>query len=104
MDNHVELFEDEKSKLEEENKTFRSIITNMQKSLNKLDSDDWRKIINILGLPEKEFVPGDNDGSNPISEDHEKIYWLLHHMCCNHFDKDTIMNFDISRIGKEKDG
>ena len=60
MEDRINILGKEKSKLEEENTVLRNVVTNMQKSLNKIDSDVRSKNVIITGLPESEIQFGEN--------------------------------------------
>ena len=77
LDNRIELLEAENIKKEEDNKTLRLIVTNMQRCLNKLDADERNNNVIISGLPEREIKVDDNEESAPIIRDHNKISWIM---------------------------
>ena len=54
----VNVLEDEVKEQKEKNETLTQIVIEMQKSLNKIDSNDRVKNLMISGLPEGEMVVG----------------------------------------------
>ena len=101
MEDRMNILDNEKSKLEEENSVLRSAVINMQKSLNRIDSDVRNKNVIITGLPEVEIQDGEN--GNKFKTDKEKIKWLLDRMENDSFE-DQIDTLNISRLGEEKEG
>ena len=101
MQNRMDILDIEKSKLEEENCVLRQTVCNIQKSLNKIDSDARNKNVIITGLPEGE-IP-DNRNGYALKTDEEKICWLLQKME-NVPLSQQMDTMNISRIGAEKAG
>ena len=101
MDDRINILDKEKSKLEEENTVLRNVVTNMQRCLNRLDSDVRNKNVIITGLPEGEIQLDEN--GETYTTDKEKIKWLMQRMENNDFD-DEIEHFNVCRIGEAKDG
>ena len=101
MEDRINILDKEKSKLEEENTVLRNVVTNMQRSLNRIDSDIRNKNVIITGLPEGVIQFGDN--GETYTTDKGKIKWLLQRMENNDFDN-QIEGLDVSRIGEEKAG
>ena len=99
LDNRMNLLEKEKMNLEEENNNMRTALCNMQKSLNKIDSDVRNKNVIITGLAEGE-IRTENDS---LRTDHEKIQWILTRTENSSFD-DKIDDLDVSRLGAVKPG
>ena len=102
MQNKIEILDKEKTKLADENDVLRQTVTNIQKSLNKIDSDVRNKNVIIMGLPEEEVTALDDD-TEMLRTDKEKIRALLKLMENDTFD-DQIDTMDISRIGAAKAG
>ena len=101
MEDRMNIICKEKAKLEEENSVLKNVVVNMQKSLNKIDSDVRMKNVIITGLPEGEMHS--EDGSESFRSDQEKIKWLLARMENSAFDGE-IDDLHVSRIGDAKTG
>ena len=101
LQNRMEILDNEKSRLQDENNVLRQTVTNIQKSLNKIDSDVRNKNVIITGLPEEEVQ--EPDAGAMLKTDKEKVRWLLQKMENETFN-DRIENMDISRIGTERAG
>ena len=82
LDTRVNILEQNKASIEEENAILRSTITNMQKSLNKIDSDTRNKNVIITGLPEGEIPVGNNQ---MLRNEEDKLRWILQLTENNHF-------------------
>ena len=100
MDKRIEFLEAENRKKAEDNATLKEIIRNMQRSLNKSDSDVRNKNIIITSLPE-----GDIETDHKIMKsDHEKVSWILDFTKNESFSEEAIGNFQIDRLGEPKIG
>ena len=100
MDKRIEFLEAENQKKAEDNATLKEIIRNMQRSLNKIDSDIRNKNIIITSLPE-----GNIETNNQrMTNDHEKVRWILDCTKNEHFSEEAIGNFQIERLGEAKIG
>ena len=99
MDNRMNLLEKEKMNLEEENNNMRTALCNMQKCLNKIDSDVRNKNVIITGLAEGEI----RTENASLRTDHEKIQWILTRMENSSFD-DKVDDLNLSRLGAVKPG
>ena len=78
----------------------------MQRSLNMIDSKDRSKNVIITGVRETELVI-QHEGEEPdttLSNDEEKVSWILKLIDCHHFDGDGLQDLNITRIGKEREG
>ena len=84
----------------EENFILKDIITNMQRCINKSNSETRDKNVIITGVPE-EAIATDN---GRVNNDTDKIKWLLQLTKNNYFTENAYDNFDIRRLGKEKVG
>ena len=100
LDNRVNILELNKSAVEEENAILRSTISNIQKSLNRIDSDARNKNIVITGLPEEDIRIGENQ---VVRNDEEKIKWILRLTENSYFDNKQ-EPFNASRLGEPKPG
>ena len=101
LDNRVNVLQQRNSTIEEENTVLRDTIGNMQKSLNRLDSEVRNKNVVITGLPEGEIPVG--DGDQTLTTDDEKIDWILR-ITENTFFNDRGENFRATRLGEPKPG
>ena len=100
MDKRIEFLEAENRKKAEDNATLKEIIRNMQRSLNKSDSDVRNKNIIITSLPE-----GDIETDHKIlKSDHENVSWILDFTKNESFSEEAIGNFQIDRLGEPKIG
>ena len=100
LDNRMNILEQMKTSMEEENTILRSTISNMQKSLNRIDSDTRNKNVIITGLPEDEIPVGENQ---VIRNDEEKIGWILRLTENDHFNN-KVEPFNATRLGEPKPG
>ena len=101
LDNRVNVLEQRNAAIEEENTVLRDTISNMQKSLNRVDSEVRNKNVVITGLPEGE-IPG-GDGDHALTTDDEKIDWILRVTENTYFNNRT-ENFRATRLGEPKPG
>ena len=65
----VDILENEVKEQKDKNDTMTSIVVEMQKSLNKIDSNDRVKNMMVSGLPEGEFVV---EGAS-LTDDKQKV-------------------------------
>ena len=101
MQNKMEILDNEKSKLQDENSVLRQTVMNIQKSLNKIDSEVRNKNVIITGLPEEEIQEPDRNAV--LKSDKEKIQWLLKKMENESFN-DRMENMEVSRMGTARAG
>ena len=99
LDNRVNVLEKRNTSIEEENTVLRDTICNMQKSLNKMDSNVRNKNVIITGLPEGEITTDDG----PLSTDLQKINAILKLTENGDFDERED-DFTTSRLGVAKPG
>ena len=71
----------------------------MQKALNSLDQEKRKVNAMINGLPEGEMISDDGNHTVLLSNDLEKVHWILKIMDCNHFDHDKLKKLNISHLG-----
>ena len=100
LDKRIEFLEAERVKKDEDNATLKEIIRNMQRSLNKSDSDIRNKNIIITSLSEGNIDTDEHRCTN----DHEKVRWILDCTQNENFSEETINNFQIERLGQPKVG
>ena len=104
LDNRVNILEQQKNSMEEENTVLRSTISNMQKSLNKIDVNVRNKNVIITGLPEADIQTEDaNNVAKVLNTDEDKIRWILHLTENVHFDGRN-EPFAATRLGEPKTG
>ena len=99
LDNRINVLEKRNTSIEEENTVLRDTICNIQKSLNKIDSNVRNKNVIITGLPEGEIATDDG----PMSTDLEKINMILKITENRDFDERDD-DFTASRLGVPKPG
>ena len=100
LDQRIEILESKNLKKGEENFVLKDIITNMQRCINKSNSETRDKNVIITGVPE-EAIAIDN---GRVNNDTDKIKWLLRLTKNNYFTENAYDNFDIRHLGKEKVG
>ena len=100
MDKRIEFLEAERVKKDEDNAILKEIIRNMQRSLNKSDSDIRNKNIIITSLPEGDIETDEHR----CTSDHEKVHCILDCTKNTNFSAEAIRNFQIERLGQPKAG
>ena len=103
LENRVKILESDNDKKDEDIVILKHTVTNMQKALNSLDQVKREVNAMINGLPEGE-MESDDDNHTIISNDPEKVNWILKIMDCNHFNLDKLQKLNISRLGKSREG
>ena len=70
----ISLLEADRKKKEEEIGTLKSVIVNMQNSLNQLDNENRKPNLTITGLPETDMI---TNSQGTLSNDQEKMRYIL---------------------------
>ena len=75
-------------------------ITGMQRSLNMIDSKERNTNVIITGVPETDIVIQNEEEVHrtTLSEDKEKIRWILKLIDCHHFDEVEAFCTNLSNI------
>ena len=94
LEKRIELLEKEDQIKDEKITVLTTIVTNMQRALNSIDSKDRQNNLIVSGLTEN--VMELNDG-NLLTDDSEKINYLLNRLGI----EKEIHGFTTLRIGKE---
>ena len=100
LDNRITILEKQNTSTEEENEVLRKTISNMQRCLNKIDSDVRNKNVIITGLPEGDIEITDHP---TLQTDVQKVKWILKITGNDYFDGRTD-DFEMSRLGEVKRG
>ena len=84
LENRVKILETENEQKDQDIRTLRYTVVNMQKSLNHLDSKERNLNVIISGLLEEEMTSG-YDADTVLTTDGEKVRELLEIMECRIF-------------------
>ena len=105
LENRVTCLESENKQLKENSGVMSDIIVSMQRSLNKLDSEERTKNIMVSGLPEE-----DTDGmvfqdpSGPLTTDTMRIKTVLTKLQVPDLSENILNNLTVDRIGRVREG
>ena len=105
LENKVAVLETENKQLKENTGIMSDIIVGMQRSLNKLDSEERTKNLIVSGLPEDD-TDGHvfHDPSGPLATDGLKIKAVLSKLQVPELNDNVLNNLTIERIGKVREG
>lgn len=100
LDNRMNILEQEKQKIQEENNVLKNVVINMQKCLNKLDSDERNNNAMISGVPEADVqLPN----GSILKTDKDKINWIMQRTENERF-HNNVGDLNVSRLGETKPG
>ena len=98
QDHRIKLLETDKVKSEEEIALLKSVICNMQNSLNRMDSESRKSNMIVTGLLEQDIV----SDTGTITTDVGKVRYILGKIG-DTTSVDSVDNWEITRIGKSRE-
>ena len=101
LQNKMNIMEEQLKKEMSKNEQLTSIIVNMQRSINQIDSD--KRVTNVIinGLSEEEIIS--EETNEPLGDDKDKFQALVHKIGIADID-DASKDFEFSRIGNPANG
>ena len=103
----VKLLETENILKEDKIETLTSIIVGMPKNLNAVDGNSRSCCVIVTGVPEDDMTSSatnDNTETTPLTTDYDKVKEILKLTENSYSTADGINDFEISRLGKTRQG
>ena len=96
----INLLEADRKKKQEEINALKSVVVNMQSSLNQIDNENRKTNIIITGIPETDII---TETQGTLNNDEEKVRYILSEIGDESIDADYVNGWNVNRIGKVRE-